>query len=569
MTKMQHAGRNDPCPCGSGKKYKKCCLVKKGSPSGSAVSRVTSKLGHSLDEPTRVLQARAYGFYQAGYFLDCVEVCEELQRRNGLIKSSIEVWYLAALSLANDDMSLYRITSIDAGGVPNVQLKIGGTGVLPLPLNEHASPTVSRELSGSYPVESLYLLLRDVSVAPATKMLALEKVRKTLSENLWIVPSAHPTVALHVADWLVVHDMREDFARELICCCIGWRYSYNRIDDLLRLAHLLDHFCAPKFIWIHLMDLYGDFAFNDDLRRSLMREYRFSETVEPLDRGEVNWKEGLFHRFCASHGLPEHDEISDLLYKELGAEKDENCNPFPGSGNYIAGPYQEWLTEEAFQMRHPWFCLLEQYERNFVRNADTAFATCITDDYSFACAQWWRCIESVLRRRLVVPVGNLIDANPDWLKEDLADPELTKRESLFVKELASPAQRQKMSLTPMLYLLEGCLSDCREKKESNSVVRRKTVEYVVSRLSEFKWLNGEYDHRDNDSDFRSFSSSKILSEDKIRLFRNGTSHDKPMTFAQAAVGRLIAIRILDFMHYPKYCTVAKLNQLIEDLREDS
>ncbi len=23
-------GRNDPCPCGSGKKYKQCCLLKKG-----------------------------------------------------------------------------------------------------------------------------------------------------------------------------------------------------------------------------------------------------------------------------------------------------------------------------------------------------------------------------------------------------------------------------------------------------------------------------------------------------------------------------------------------------------
>lgn len=23
-------GRNDPCPCGSGKKYKKCCIGKKG-----------------------------------------------------------------------------------------------------------------------------------------------------------------------------------------------------------------------------------------------------------------------------------------------------------------------------------------------------------------------------------------------------------------------------------------------------------------------------------------------------------------------------------------------------------
>lgn len=27
-TKIQKVGRNDPCPCGSGKKYKKCCLLK-------------------------------------------------------------------------------------------------------------------------------------------------------------------------------------------------------------------------------------------------------------------------------------------------------------------------------------------------------------------------------------------------------------------------------------------------------------------------------------------------------------------------------------------------------------
>ncbi|MGC9519228.1 MAG: SEC-C metal-binding domain-containing protein [Desulfuromonadaceae bacterium] len=25
---MSHIGRNEPCPCGSGKKYKKCCLDK-------------------------------------------------------------------------------------------------------------------------------------------------------------------------------------------------------------------------------------------------------------------------------------------------------------------------------------------------------------------------------------------------------------------------------------------------------------------------------------------------------------------------------------------------------------
>jgi len=29
----ERAGRNDPCPCGSGKKYKKCCLKKQNGTS--------------------------------------------------------------------------------------------------------------------------------------------------------------------------------------------------------------------------------------------------------------------------------------------------------------------------------------------------------------------------------------------------------------------------------------------------------------------------------------------------------------------------------------------------------
>jgi hypothetical protein len=37
MTKQ--IGRNDPCPCGSGKKYKACCLLKKG---GSGIKRKLS-----------------------------------------------------------------------------------------------------------------------------------------------------------------------------------------------------------------------------------------------------------------------------------------------------------------------------------------------------------------------------------------------------------------------------------------------------------------------------------------------------------------------------------------------
>ena len=29
MTKSNKIGRNEPCPCGSGKKYKKCCGMNK------------------------------------------------------------------------------------------------------------------------------------------------------------------------------------------------------------------------------------------------------------------------------------------------------------------------------------------------------------------------------------------------------------------------------------------------------------------------------------------------------------------------------------------------------------
>ena len=39
---MAKIGRNDPCPCGSGKKYKKCCLLQQDSPKRSSSKRKMS-----------------------------------------------------------------------------------------------------------------------------------------------------------------------------------------------------------------------------------------------------------------------------------------------------------------------------------------------------------------------------------------------------------------------------------------------------------------------------------------------------------------------------------------------
>lgn len=61
---MDKVGRNEPCPCGSGKKFKQCCLSKKG---GSGVKRKLSakwlnpKQQSEVDKEEISLMERAFG----------------------------------------------------------------------------------------------------------------------------------------------------------------------------------------------------------------------------------------------------------------------------------------------------------------------------------------------------------------------------------------------------------------------------------------------------------------------------------------------------------------------------
>lgn len=59
ISDMKEVGRNDPCPCGSGKKYKKCCAQKppmqrrtfrqiESSQSATSIQRVTGVLSQTF-----------------------------------------------------------------------------------------------------------------------------------------------------------------------------------------------------------------------------------------------------------------------------------------------------------------------------------------------------------------------------------------------------------------------------------------------------------------------------------------------------------------------------------------
>ena len=53
-------GRNDPCPCGSGKKFKKCCLgMEKSLPSGGGAGRGQIVDGVSIAERPPKIEDRA------------------------------------------------------------------------------------------------------------------------------------------------------------------------------------------------------------------------------------------------------------------------------------------------------------------------------------------------------------------------------------------------------------------------------------------------------------------------------------------------------------------------------
>lgn len=46
-------GRNNPCPCGSGKKFKKCCMLRIDAVERQrrSLRRLAAKMGHSPEQP--------------------------------------------------------------------------------------------------------------------------------------------------------------------------------------------------------------------------------------------------------------------------------------------------------------------------------------------------------------------------------------------------------------------------------------------------------------------------------------------------------------------------------------
>jgi Fe-S-cluster containining protein len=81
---MPNVGRNDPCPCGSGKKYKKCCLLTAGAA--------------SADSPNRKYMSSDWDF-----------ISEHIARPSEFQQSEDFAWFVHAGLSPEDEVELGRI----------------------------------------------------------------------------------------------------------------------------------------------------------------------------------------------------------------------------------------------------------------------------------------------------------------------------------------------------------------------------------------------------------------------------------------------------------------------------
>lgn len=101
---MSQAGRNDPCPCGSGKKYKKCCFIKSSAPRNVLIQTAQTD---SLDlNSTNVslpsdLLMKAVALHQAGRLEDAKVIYRELLGKNPTDSHALHYLGLIALQLGN------------------------------------------------------------------------------------------------------------------------------------------------------------------------------------------------------------------------------------------------------------------------------------------------------------------------------------------------------------------------------------------------------------------------------------------------------------------------------------
>ena len=335
---------------------------------------------------------------------------------------------------------------------------------------------------------------------------------------------------------------RRDDAIRLVNLALGFRGVYVELADVRRLAFLLHGLEAPISLWADLAAIFArHIAFAITRKGIFTREFAWNPSAIQWAKDEDDCSlkilkdivqiaptqfADLFVEACSLYF--EGSDMAKVLREhgivECGLKNWEPTNPI-------------WWSLECMTYRYFWMSMLAGDEQRILQNGDWALFMGPNPDSSMGTAQWWRCVESVLKRLLIKPLAKRFSENPVWVQSDQANlSEKAKKDESCFFDVADTKKMGKMTLQPMLMVLEKSLKG---PGKSGSVLRKEACSYVERYREHFEPLVR-----------KNLFNPATLTRKAIEDYRNSAAHDQPLPLVEASMGRAQAKILLNTLHLP-------------------
>jgi len=316
-------------------------------------------------------------------------------------------------------------------------------------------------LTGGQGFTEYLCLLKDSYPEAAAE--GIKQILRVADAQHGVFVTWHPSGILRLAEFAfgILQDRRS--AVLLISIALGFRRIFVSLGDVGRLARLLIALDAPICIWADWCSVliqHMHFATN---RASILQEVleapghsvRWALAEDAASEGTL--KSALAVGPCETWAFLQ-SLVPHLDAVGLAAIITDRFVPNNEPGKRGADAF--WSEPIALRYRYFWYDMITSTEQDLVRNGDWAMFGLPTHDFSMALAQWWRALESVLKRSVVDLLSSTFAHQPqlaDWDRESLS-PKRKKEESVFLEKLAIPDRAAKTTLYDILLVLKKCES---------------------------------------------------------------------------------------------------------------
>jgi hypothetical protein len=232
----------------------------------------------------------------------------------------------------------------------------------------------------------------------------IQQVFRSADAQHGVLVTWRPTAIVRLAEFASDRIQDSRSAVLLTCMALGFRAVFVSREDVQRLAKLLAVLNAPVCLWAEWGSvLIQHMHFAANRAGMLIEALDSARDAEQWSLAEDDANEETLRSVLAV-APREAWELLQALAPHLDAAKlrpviKERFLPSSDTSGRSAEPI--WIDPIALRYRYFWYDMLSKAEQDLVRNGDWAMFGTPTDDFSMALAQWWRTLESVLKRSVV------------------------------------------------------------------------------------------------------------------------------------------------------------------------